>query len=379
MRIPRYNYTQQFPQAARLMAGIQSLLLEGEYVLGPLVNRFEEHLAEYVGVPHAVGLNSGTDALVLALRALDIGPGDEVITVANTFHASVLAVTAVGARPILVDCRADDYLMDLDMVEKAVTSRTRAILAVHLFGKALDMDRVVDLAGARGLAVIEDCAQAIGARWRGARVGSFGQVGCFSFHPSKNLAAAGDAGAITTKDGPIAERVRILRGLGQRSQGEHVVRGYNTKLDALQALILDHKLPYLDGWNEDRRRVAERYEAGLRDSSARAAAVEGERHVFHLYQIAVPEHRDRIMGRLIEDGVDVVCRYSVPIHLQPAFADLKLGRAFPNAEYQAAHTLCLPVRPDLSSGEIDYVVEKVLDAVTERTSQRSGARAGAGS
>ncbi|CCH32525.1 DegT/DnrJ/EryC1/StrS family aminotransferase [Actinosynnema sp. NPDC047251] len=365
MKVTKYHHRAQFADLDALTARIRDALAAGDYILGPAVERFEERFAAHTGVAHAVGLNSGTDALVLALRALDVGPGDEVITVANTFHASVLAITAVGARPVLVDCTPGDHLMDLDQVDAAVTPRTRAVLAVHLFGQALDMDRLGAIADRHGLAVVEDCAQAVGARWAGRRVGGFGRVGCFSFHPSKNLAAAGDGGAITTDDPEIARRVKVLRGLGQRAQNDHVVRGCNSKLDVIQALVLDDKLDRLDGWNARRAEVAGHYARALAGTGVAATPPAGQRHVFHLYQVAV-DRRDEVFEEMTARGVEVVVRYPVPVHRQPAFADLGLTGSFPNAEAQARGTLCLPVRPDLTGPEIDYVLDVLLAATGHR-------------
>ncbi|MEU7044738.1 DegT/DnrJ/EryC1/StrS family aminotransferase [Streptomyces varsoviensis] len=364
MIVRKYHHRRQFPDLPALVRQVEELLGSGEYILSAPVADFEERFAAHTGTRYALGLNSGTDALVLALRALGVGPGDEVVTVANTFHASVLAVTTVGARPVLVDCTADDFLMDLDLVEAAITPATKALLAVHLFGKALDMHRVREIADRHGLAVVEDCAQAVGARWAGQRVGSFGDVGCFSFHPSKNLAAAGDAGALTTDRTDVADTVRVLRGLGQRAQNDHVARGCNSKLDALQALVLSHKLDSLDGWNERRRELAAHYSRALAPIAA-VPAPAGEEHVFHLYQAAVAG-RDAVFEKLTAAGIEAVVRYPVPVHRQPAFADLGLGLGpsgrFPNAEYQAANTLCLPIRPDLTRAELDYVVRNFTEA-----------------
>ncbi|MFF5563509.1 DegT/DnrJ/EryC1/StrS family aminotransferase [Streptomyces sp. NPDC012623] len=363
MIVTKYDYRDQFDDLDGLTDRIRALLLKGDYVLGPAVARFEERFAAYNSVAHAIGVNSGTDAIVLALRALDIGPGDEVVTVANTFHASVLAVTAVGARPVLVDCEPDTYLMDLSQLESAVTSRTRAVLVVHMFGQAVDMGRVEAVSRRHGLAVVEDCAQAVGARWNGRRVGGFGHVGCFSFHPSKNLAAAGDGGAIVTDDAAIDRRVRVLRGLGQRAQNEHVERGCNSKLDSVQALVLDAKLDLLDDWNARRASVADRYAKAFDGTAVTATPPAGDRHVFHLYQVSVRD-RDRVLADVTERGVQAVVRYPVPIHRQPAFADLDLGTSYPHAQAQADHTMCLPVRPNLTDEEITYVAQTLVEATT---------------
>jgi dTDP-4-amino-4,6-dideoxygalactose transaminase len=362
MRVARYDYDSQFVDLEATTRAVEALLRDGDYVLGRPVRRFEQRFAGYVGVRHAIGVNSGTDALVLALRALEIGPGDEVITVANTFYATVVAITAVGATPRLVDCHPDDHLMDLDQVEAAIGPRTRAVLAVHLFGKPLPMTSLRQLADRHSLALVEDCAQAVGATWDGRRVGSFGDVGCFSFHPSKNLAAAGDAGAATTDREDVAERLRILRNLGQRSQNEHVLRGANSKLDSVQAIVLDYKLDQLDQWNEQRRAVAGTYTNALAPLPVRTPRAPDPEHVFHLYQVDLDD-RDRVLQELRRSGIDAVVRYPVPIHRQPAFADLALGNHFPNAERQAGHTLCLPIRPNLTQAECGSVVDALRSAV----------------
>ncbi|HWG98843.1 MAG TPA: DegT/DnrJ/EryC1/StrS family aminotransferase [Pilimelia sp.] len=363
MQVSRYDYPAQFADLDATVDQIRRMLVNGSYILDETVQRFENRFARYVGTRHAVGVNSGTDALILALRALDIGPGDEVITVANTFYASALAITAVGAVPRLVDCRPDDHLMDLEQVHAAIGPRTRAVLAVHLFGKALPMAALRALTDRHCLALIEDCAQAVGARSGTSRVGSFGHAGCFSFHPSKNLAAAGDAGAVVTSDDNLADRIRTLRNLGQQGQNNHVLRGVNSKLDALQALVLDHKLEHLDRWNEQRRTVAADYAARLAAPPVRVTPAPDPEHVYHLYQVTVPA-RDAVLTELCRRGVDAVVRYPVPIHRQPAFADLGLGGDFPHAEHQARTTLCLPIRPNLSRPERDHVVDSLRAALT---------------
>ncbi|WP_405180817.1 DegT/DnrJ/EryC1/StrS family aminotransferase [Nocardia sp. NBC_01377] len=365
MKVPRYNYPAQFPDLDTVQARIGRALLDGDYILGESVARFEQAFADYLGAAHVVGVNSGTDALALALIAAGVEAGDEVITVANTFHATVAAIVAVGARPILVDSEPRTYLMDLHAVEAAIGPRTCAIMAVHLFGRTLDMDRLTALTHRHGLLLIEDCAQAVGARWGTQRVGTFGALGCFSFHPSKNLAAAGDAGAVTTSDDKLAQQLRILRGLGQDGQDNHVTVGMNSKLDAIQAIILHSKLGHLDEWNQARRRVALGYHESLTNPRLAGSALAqppGD-HVHHLFQVEVP-NRDTIVKRLRGDGVDAVVRYPVPIHHQTAFGQQPFARHhYPNAEQQAATTLCLPMRPDLTEPDIDYVSDRLEAAI----------------
>lgn len=341
-----------------VMSEIEAALRSGDTILSPDVHRFERAFADYIGCDHALGVNSGTDALVLALEAVGVGPGDEVITVANTFHATVLAIARTGATPVLVDARSDDFLMDVDAVDAAVTERTKAVVAVHLYGLPLELSPVVDLCERRGLHLVEDCAQAVGARSGGRRVGSIGAVGCFSFHPSKNLGAAGDAGMVTTNDAEIAERVRSRRYFGQRERKVHSELGYNSKLDAIQAIVLYHKLPLLDEWNGLRRERAERYRSRLAGSPLTFQAP-ADQHVYHLFQVNTSE-RDALMNHLVHRGVDAVVRYPRPIHLQPAFAALGYrAGAFPVAERLADTLLCLPIRPDLGDREMDTVVRAV--------------------
>lgn len=358
--VPRYNYRAQFSDIDLVVTQMRDCLLDGRYVLSNEVTSFEEEFARYIGTRHALGVNSGTDALMLSLTALGIGPGDEVVTVANTFHATVLPILRVGARPVLVDCGASDYLMDPDQVQVAITSRTKAIIIVHLFGGVVPLQPYLELAERHGLHLVEDCCQAHGARWGDRRVGSMGAAGCFSFHPSKNLAGAGDCGMITTDDDQLAWKLARLRHLGQDRQNSHVALGWNSKLDALQAVVLRHKLPRLDQWNALRQRVAASYQDGLDDLPVGFQILdEGSDHVYHLFQMRTAS-RDSLLEHLCAAGIDAVVRYPTPIHQQPAFRELGYrSGAFPNAEMQASQTLCLPIRPDLGDDDIAYVCDTV--------------------
>jgi dTDP-4-amino-4,6-dideoxygalactose transaminase/N-acetylglucosamine kinase-like BadF-type ATPase len=348
------------PVLTPVLAEMESVLLSGEAILSPEVTRFEEAFAEYIGCRHALGVNSGTDALILALEALGIGPGDEVITVANTFHATALAIIRAGATPVLVDARPDDYLMDTAALEAAVTPRTKAVVAVHLFGLPLDLAPVAEVCERHQLPLVEDCAQAVGACVDGRRVGSIGAIGCFSFHPSKNLGAAGDAGMVTTNNSELAERIRGLRYFGQRRRKVHSEQGHNSKLDALQAIVLHHKLPFLDGWNEARAQRAAEYRSALAGLPV-GFQTPGEEHVYHLFQMHT-DRRDDLLAHLQNRGIDAVVRYPRPIHLQTAFAELGRGEgAFPVAEHLADHLLCLPLRPDLGDRELGAVVSAVRE------------------
>lgn len=361
MKVKRYDYPDQLGENfQQLMDDIEQMLLGGQYVLSKQVTEFEQAFANYLGAEHVCGVNSGTDAIMLALNALEIGPGDEVITQANTFHATVSAICKVGATPVLVDAVPATYLMDVRQLQSVMGAKTKALIPVHLFGKATEMEAISTIAAKNNIEVIEDAAQAHGAKIDGQRVGTMGRIGCFSFHPSKNLAAAGDAGAICTNDAAIAERIRELRGLGQRGQNHHVWVGWNSKLDAIQARVLSEKLTHLDGWNDSRRRIAKRYRDQLSDLDLgfQEFGNDGE-HVFHLFQIRTP-HRDELLSHLKSAGVDAVVRYPTPIHLQPAFECLGWRQGqFPVSEQMANELLCLPIRPNMPDSEVDYTSEQV--------------------
>ncbi len=361
MRVSRYNYAYQFgTEIDAIMAKLRLMLFDGDYILTEEVAEFERAFANFTNTRFAFGVNTGTDALIIALMALGVGPGDEVITQANTFHATVAAVRLSGATPVLVDAHEESFLIDNSQVEAAITPRTRVVLPVHLYGKATPMDELLFLARKRSLLVVEDAAQAHGARIGSQMVGSIGNVGCFSFHPSKNLAAAGDGGAICTNTSALADRIEELRSLGQRGQNNHVCLGLNSKLDAIQALVLHAKLSKLEHWNMRRRELARMYRERLSGLPLMfQASSKEEEHVYHLFQIRT-KPRDALLSHLAEADVDAVVRYPTPIHLQPAFADCgwRCGQ-FPVAEKLAAELLCLPIRPDLTVDEVDYVSECV--------------------
>jgi dTDP-4-amino-4,6-dideoxygalactose transaminase len=362
MNVARYNYPAQFPDFEELMSDLRQMILTGRYILTNEVDAFEKAFANLHETRFGRGVNTGTDALAIAFAALGVRAGDEIITQANTFNATVAAIRLIGAVPVLVDADEQTFLIDRRQIESVLTSRTRAIVPVHLYGKPTPMKSILAVAEKHGVAVVEDAAQAHGARIDGRRVGSFGAAGCFSFHPSKNLAAAGDGGAIVTNDETLAERIYEIRSLGQRGQNHHVQAGFNTKLDSIQARVLYAKLPYLDCWNKDRRKVAAMYRERLQDlpltfqsESAR------EEHVYHLFQVR-SIHRDALLKHLLAAGIDAVIRYPQPIHLQPAFGEFawRPGQ-FPVAERLARELLSLPIRPDLQTSEIDYVCEKVRE------------------
>lgn len=361
--VPFVDLKAQFQSLrAEIVPRVTQVMEDASFILGPDVTRFEEDFARYVGSPHCIGVESGTAALQFALQALEIGHGDEVIIPANTYIASALAVSAVGATPVLVDVdRA--YLIDPSLLEGAVTPRTKAIMPVHLYGQAVPMDAMSEFARAHGIAVIEDACQAHGARWNGRRVGSFGEIGCFSFYPGKNLGAYGDGGAIVTGDPAIADRLRLLRDFGQRKKYEHLIKGGNCRLDSIQAAVLDVKLGHLDDWNEARLRHAKAYDERLAAIGLTPPErLHDEGHVYHLYVVEV-EQRERVAAVLRDRGIATGIHYPIPIHLQPAYADLGLRRgAFPRTERSAARILSLPMFPELTEQQIDLVVDALATA-----------------
>jgi dTDP-4-amino-4,6-dideoxygalactose transaminase len=363
--------TQQRSVMAETQAAIQEVLDQARFIVGPQVGEFERAFAEFVGVGHAVGVSSGLDALRLALSAVDVGPGDEVILPANTYIATALAVSAVGARPVLIDCDPRTYLIDCGQIAAAITPRTKALIPVHLTGQAADMDSVLGLAGAHGLHVVEDAAQAHGTTYRDRSCGTLGTLGCFSFYPSKNLGACGDAGMVTTGDQRLADRVRRLRNYGEEVKYHHVEKGVNARLDTLQAAILSVKLRRLAAWNQARIEHASSYRrllAGVGDITFQEQAP-GSNHVYHLLVVET-ERRDALREHLRAAGVQTGVHYPVPIHLQPAYQDLgyKPGD-FPNAERLAARMLSLPMFPELRPDQIAFVadqIEQFFDGAAQR-------------
>ena len=346
-------------------AAVQAVLAHGEFILGPEVATFEREWAEYCRVPHAVGVGSGTDALHLILRALGIGPGDEVITVANTFIATAEAISYAGAKPVLADCRIEDFLLDPAAAAAAITPRTRAIIPVHLYGQPADMDALGALAQNSGLALIEDAAQAHGASLADGRVcGSLGVAAAFSYYPIKNLGAFGDGGAVTTRDEPLARQIRLLRNWGSVVKYHHEVQGFNSRLDTLQAAILSVKLRHLAAWNDARRAAAGWYRSALGGCPGVVLPAEAPwtgRHAYHLFVVRVLERdRDVVARAMAARGVQTVVHYPVPIHLQKAYADLGLRRgAFPAAEAASSSILSLPMFPEITQGQVAYVADSL--------------------
>lgn len=336
-----------------ILAAIES----GHLILGPNVKALEEEIAAYVGCRYGIGVASGTDALRLALAALQIGPGDEVITTPFTFVATANTISHAGATPVFVDIDPRTFNLVPELVEKAVTPRTKAIVPVHLFGQTAAMGPLLEIARRYGLWIIEDAAQAIGAEEAGQRAGSFGNLGCFSFYPTKNLGAYGDGGMVTTNDPELAERVDLLRRHGSKKKYYNEVLGFNSRLDEIQAALLRVKLRYLDDWTEKRRRIAHRYNQLLAGVPVETPLERPKvRHVYHQYTIRAP-HRDRLQAYLQEQGIGTMVYYPVPLHRLPLYAGLNYPEgSLPASEQAAREVLSLPIYPELTDEQLEMVV-----------------------
>jgi dTDP-4-amino-4,6-dideoxygalactose transaminase len=366
MQVPLLDLKQQHAALRdELRAALGRVLDSQQFIMGEDVRLLEAELARYTGAVYAVGCGSGSDALLLALLALDVGAGCEVVTTPFTFFATAGAVVRAGARPVFVDIEPRTYNIDAARIEEAVNERTRALLPVHLYGQLAELDGVLRVAEARGVRVIEDAAQAIGAAdGKGRSAGAAGTVGCFSFYPTKNLGAAGEAGLVTTNDGATAERLRRLRVHGGATEYHHDEVGFNSRLDTFQAAVLRVKLPHLDAWSDARRERAAVYtrlidEAGLAEFVTPPHIRDGARHIFHQYVVRVPAaRRDALLEHLKAGGVGTKVYYPVPLHLQPCFAGLGYREGdFPESERAARETLALPMFPELTRAQQEYVVE----------------------
>ena len=365
--IPPVDLTEQFQTIqSDVNAAVAEVLASGQYINGPIVETFAQAFGAYVGTEHCIACNSGTDALYLALRALNIGPGDEVITSPFTFIATAEAISAVGATPVFVDIAADTFNLDVAKIEAAIGDRTRAIMPVHLFGRPVDMGPVMDLATRYDLTVIEDCAQATGAEWMGQQVGRIGHIGCFSFFPTKNLGGCGDGGALTTNDESLAATVRMLSEHGSRVKYHHEAIGVNSRLDSVQAAILAIKLRHLDAWNQQRGQVADRYHSRLEAVSevVRPLPVTFGRSVWNQYTLrlsqatAEGQERNQVQQLMREAGVICMVYYPLPLHLQPVYRFLGYQPGdLPEAEAAAHQVLSLPMFPELSETAQEQVVE----------------------
>lgn len=360
-KVPFVDLRAQYRTIAReINEAISRVIAEADFILGREVNLFEEEFAAFCGAKYAVGVDSGTSALELALRAYDIGPGAEVITAANSFIASALAISHAGAKPVLVDVDPATYTIDVTEIARAITPRTKAIIPVHLYGQPAHMGPIKQLAEELGLIIIEDACQAHGARYGGRRTGSLGHAAAFSFYPGKNLGAYGDGGIVVTNDRDVANRLRMFRNYGQKEKYDHQFRGYNRRLDTLQAAILRAKLKHLENWNVLRRWNARLYQRFLEGTGVvTPVEARGTESVWHLFVIQV-QFRDLLREHLASRGISASVHYPVPIHLQPAYTDLgyKPGN-FPVTEACAQRILSLPMYPELGVNQIEYISDTI--------------------
>ena len=359
VRIPMVDFKAQYKSIEKeIDAAIKEILLSGQYILGPAVKEFEEQVAAYCGVKYAIGVASGSDALILALKALDIGPGDEVITTPFTFVATAHAIVHCGAKPVFVDIEPDTFNINPALIEPAITKNTKAIIPVHLYGHPANMDPIMEIAKTHNLYVVEDAAQAFGARYNGKQVGSIGHVACFSFFPTKNLGCYGDGGMVVTDNPDIADKVDILRRQGCREKYHAEIIGYNSRLDTIQAVILKVKLRYVDQWNEKRRYIAKKYNELLSDTNI-TTPVEAPYayHVYHQYTIR-SSRRDDLKQLLFENDIDTSIYYPKPLHLQDAYKCLENKKgSYPESERAGKEVLSLPISPEISEMDQEYIIQ----------------------
>ncbi|MGH9530379.1 MAG: DegT/DnrJ/EryC1/StrS family aminotransferase [Terriglobales bacterium] len=364
MNVPLLDLKAQFGCIkAEVDAAVAEVFESQQFVLGPKVEQCEKGIAAYSGCSYGVGVSSGTDALLASLMAENIGFGDEVITTPYTFFATAGTIVRLGATPVFVDIDPITYNLDPSLIAAKITNKTRAIIPVHLYGRMAEMDPIMEIAQKHTLVVIEDAAQAIGAEYKGRRAGSIGGYGCFSFFPSKNLGAAGDGGMVVTNDVERAEKLRCLRGHGAKPKYHHKIIGGNFRLDALQAAVISVKLPHLDAWTSARQRNARTYDGLFRESRLPVGLPTpgSDRHIFNQYVIRIPR-RDALRGFLQNKGVGTEVYYPVPMHLQECFAYLGLGEgAFPESERAAKETLALPIYPELTEAQLEFVVKCIRE------------------
>jgi dTDP-4-amino-4,6-dideoxygalactose transaminase len=372
VKVPLLDLQAQYrPLRAEILAAIERVCDSQRFIMGPEITSLEREMAQMLGVRHAIAVSSGTDALLLALMALDIKAGDEVITPTYSFFATAGAVARLGARPVLVDIDRATFNIDTAQAVAAITPRTKALVPVHLFGQSAEMDPLIDAASRANIAIVEDAAQAIGATYKSWPLGSLGAFGCFSFFPSKNLGAFGDAGLLTAMDDGLAKRARLLRTHGMEPRYYHHLVGANFRMDALQAAILRVKAPHLDGWTEGRRANAARYRTLFRDASlldrvTLPSEPADRRHIYNQFVIRVAD-RDGLRAHLDERGIGTEIYYPVPFHMQPCFADLGYRRGdFPNAERAAAESLALPIYSELNEAQQEAVVGTIGEFVQRR-------------
>ncbi|MBF2067427.1 MAG: DegT/DnrJ/EryC1/StrS family aminotransferase [Calothrix sp. C42_A2020_038] len=366
--VPAFDNKQQYAAIeAEVSAAVLEVLSSGRYIGGPVIDQFEQAFAKYHGVSNCIACNSGTDALYLALRALGIDKGDEVITTPFTFIATSEVVSAVGAKPVFVDIDAGTYNLNVEQVAAAITSKTKAIIPVHLFGQPVNMTALMEIANGDQIPVIEDCAQSTGAEWSEQKVGSIGHIGCFSFYPTKNLGGCGDGGAITTNDPELAARMRIIKNHGQSNQYYYSEVGVNSRLDTIQAVILNIKLRYLDDWNTKRKVIASRYSQFLSKVPGIIIPQElpGGKSVWNQYTIRILDHKREIVRKKLQDmGVNTMIYYPMPLHLQPVYQELgyKQGQ-LPISEQLSKEVTSLPMFPELSLEQQDQVIYAIKEAM----------------
>lgn len=360
MNVPHIDLSVQYQQLrGEIDTAVQRVLASGNFVDGPESQALERELACYIGASEVIGVNSGTDALLLSLKALGIGAGDDVIVPSFTFFATAEAVSLAGAQPCFADCAAGGYNADENSIRRVMTEKTKAVIAVHLFGQPVDLVPLEEFCASHGLWLIEDAAHAIGAQYRGRRIGSFGVTAAFSFYPTKNLGAYGDGGAIACNDAALAARLRSLRNHGRKNRYQHGEVGCNSRLDEIQAAILRVKLPFLDGWNVQRQQLAAEYQHGLRNTACRwPAAIEDTVNVYHQFVVTHPQ-RDALQAFLAECGIATAMFYSIPCHLQPAYSASHAGLSLPLAEHLAKHVLALPVYPEMPVESATHIAQLI--------------------
>lgn len=363
MNVPFLNLIAQYESLkTELLPVVEKVLAGGHYILGPNVSAFEQECAAYVGAKFGVGVNSGSDALTLALRALDIGPGDEVITTPFTYIAPAESIHQVGAKIVFADVDPRTFIINPAEIRRKISPRTKAIIPVHLFGQAAPMREIQSIAAEHGLHIIEDCAQAIGATYEGKPVGGIGTLGCFSFYPTKNLGADGDGGMVVTNDEKLAKKLKMLRVHGIEKRYYHDLHGYNSRLDEIQAAILRVKLPHLKAWNDRRGEIAKRYSSGLKGLPVELpVTANGNTHIFHVFAL-LTEKRDALQQHLTERGVPTLIYYPLPLHLQKLYSGLGFQEGdHPVSEATSKRILPLPMYPELTNAQVDYVVQVIRE------------------
>lgn len=363
INIPFVNLYRQYRKyKLEIDNAIQSVLNSGYFIFGENVKKFEFEFSNYCGLKYGIGVGSGTEALHLALVACGVSSSDEVITVANTAIPTISAISFAGATPVFIDIDENSFNINEDLIEEKITNRTRVILPVHLYGNPCEMDKILDIAHKYNLKVIEDCAQSHGAKYKGKTVGSFGNIGCFSFYPSKNLGAYGDGGIIVTDSKELNYKLRLLRDYGQIKRCYSVIKGFNSRLDEIQASILRFKLKKLNSWNEIRINIAKKYTQNFMDLPMIYPKVKPEgMHVFHLYVIRV-KNRKKFINYLSKNGINTLIHYPIPIHLQPAYKELKIKEgSLPITEKVSKEIVSIPLYPELEDVEIDYIIERIKE------------------